>query len=88
MFNSEKFIILAVIIFMYLVGFSVGNIITEKRNANKVTVALQGMSLDDVVKMREECEKALPRNKYCEMTFTPSEVFNERMVEKLPGSPN
>ncbi len=70
----------------YALGFNMSNYAAGTRHKHEVVVALQGMTLEDVAKMRDECEKALPRNQHCSMTFTPSEVINGRMVEEGAGS--
>lgn len=66
-------------------GFLFGDKRATEEYIHTVVTATGGLFPADIEKMRDECEAALPRNQHCELTFTPSEVFNGRMVEESPG---
>lgn len=67
-------------------GAIIGNIIEIKRVDKEILVSTRGVSLKAIREMRDTCERTLPRNQTCELTFTPYEVLHGRVVEESPGS--
>lgn len=62
------------------IGIMAAACIASMNDATKV--ASNGLSINEINKMRTECEAALPRNKKCELVFIPEDSINGPVVEE------